>query len=149
MMTVSDKCNSAAQVELEDELLWHYLKTRQLGILDKLFGKTEPDSDNQASEQAVIVHFLYGIDRLDPLHQLGHELRELIDQACVGEYDGHEIAMDDSDGFLFMYGPNAELLFKTVIPLLEQTDFMKGAVATLRFGPPEIGVKEITVEIKG
>jgi hypothetical protein len=42
-----------------------------------------------------------------------------------------------------MYGPNAEVLFKTVKQTLEATDFMSGAKAKLRFGPPEDGVKEI------
>jgi len=65
----------------------------------------------------------------------------------VGEYDGHEIAVDYSDGFLYMYGPNAESLFEIVKPVLAATDFMKGATAKLRFGPPEDGVKELEVEI--
>lgn len=46
-----------------------------------------------------------------------------------------------------MYGPNAEKLFIAIKEELEKTDFMKGAIATLRFGPPEDGVKEIDVEI--
>lgn len=46
-----------------------------------------------------------------------------------------------------MYGPNAETLFNGINDTLIQTDFMKGAKAKLRFGPPEDGVKEITVEI--
>ena len=47
-----------------------------------------------------------------------------------------------------MYGPNAELLFKGIKSTLEKTRFLNGAEAVLRFGPPEEGVKEITVEIK-
>ncbi len=46
----------------------------------------------------------------------------------------HEINMDMSDGTLYMYGPDAESLFKIVKPILEQTDFTRGAWAILRFG---------------
>ena len=96
---------------------------------------------------SVIVHFNYGMDELDPLHDLECKLEKVIMENEVGEYDGHEIAMDGSDGFLYMYGFNAETLFKTVKPTLEATEFMKGATAQLRFGPPEDGVMEIEVEI--
>jgi len=69
-------------------------------------------------KQAVIVRFDYGLDGLDPLHNLESELIQVIAEKGVGEYDGHEIAMDDSDGILFMYGRNAEALFKAVLPTL-------------------------------
>lgn len=55
--------------------------------------------------------------------------------------------MDYSDGFLYMYGPNAETLFKTVKPILGSENFMKGAVATLRFGPPGEDTSRIEVVI--
>lgn len=98
-------------------------------------------------EQAVIVRFRYGINGLEPLHILENELEAAIDSASVGEYDGHEIAVDYSDGFLYMYGPNAELLFKTVEPILRSSEAIKNGVAKLRFGPPEDGVSEIEVEL--
>ena len=127
---------------------WPLLKPDNLGPFDKLFGKTKTDSSQQEPEQAVIIRFRYGIDALEPLHRLEKELEERIEKEGVGEYDGHEIATDYSDGFLYMYGSNAETLFKTVKPTLEKSDFMKGAMAKLRFGPPEDGVKEIQVKLK-
>ena len=105
--------------------------------------------DNQLTqEHAVIVHFNYEIKGLDSLFKLEDELEEVILEKKVGEYDGHEIAMDYSDGYLYMYGPNAETLFKAIKPTLEACNFMKGAKAIIRFGPPADGVKEIEVEIK-
>lgn len=118
-----------------------------MGIFDKFFGKKKNTLDDQNSEQAVIVQFLYGIDGLEPLHRLEEKLRNLINQKGVGEYDGHDIATDYSDGFLYMYGPDAETLFRAVRPELENTDFLKGAIAKLRFGPPEDGVREIKIPI--
>lgn len=122
-------------------------------IFDELFGKPtnrQPDhliDSIGKPEHAVIVYFNYGIEELEPLYQLEEKLGKIIADNNVGEYDGHEIAMDNSDGTLYMYGPNAEELFKAVKPTLEKTDFMRGATAKLRFGPPADGVSEIEVEI--
>ena len=52
------------------------------------------------------------------------------------------MAADGSDGFLYMYGPDADRLFAAVRPVLEGADFMRGARVTLRYGPPEDGVPE-------
>ena len=70
-----------------------------------------------------------------------------MEEKKVGEYDGNEIAVDYSDGTLFFYGPSAEKLFDAIKPILKQTNFMKDAKITLRFGPPEDGVKEITIDL--
>lgn len=99
------------------------------------------------SEHAVIVHFNYGIEELDPLFELCDKLEKVIEKENVGLFDGHEIAMDNSDGFLYMYGPNAETLFKTVRPTLKSSEFMKGATAVLRFGPAEKEASEIEVDV--
>ena len=101
----------------------------------------------QEQEHAVIVYFDYKMQNLNPLHSLADQLRKVISDNNVGEYDGHEMAVNYNDGIVFMYGPNAEKLFKVVKPILETVDFMKGATAKLRFGPPEDGVKEIEVQI--
>lgn len=124
-----------------------------MSLLRKLFGKNPKERElkteiNKDPEHAVIVYFDYGIERLEPIFQLGDKLEKVITVNSVGEYDGHEIAMDYSDGSLYMYGPDAEILFKTIKSTLEETKFLKGAVAKLRFGPPENGVKEIEVKIE-
>lgn len=62
-------------------------------------------------EQAVIVHFDFAADSLEPLHDFEEQLEAAIAEAEVGEYDGHEIAVDLSDGTLYMYGPDADALF--------------------------------------
>lgn len=98
-------------------------------------------------EHAVIINFIYGFESMDNLVELEYKLRSIISEKGVGEYDGYDIALDHSDGTLYMYGHNAEKLFLAIKEKLEKTDFMKGAMATLRFGPPEYGVKEIDVEI--
>ena len=118
-----------------------------MGIFDKLFGSKANGIETNNTEHAVIVSFIYGMDNLEPLHRLENELRKSIDKNSLGEYDGHDIAIDYSDGTLYMYGSNAEILFNGVRSILEKADFMKGANVTMRFGPPEDGVKEIKVII--
>ncbi len=120
-----------------------------MGFLDKLIGLKKNESVNNQTEveHAVIVQFDYEIEGMEELYKLSDRLESIIEENQLGEYDGHEMATDYSDGFLYMYGSNAETLFNGIKDTLEQTDFMKGAKAKLRFGPPEDGVKEITVVI--
>ena len=110
-------------------------------LLRKFFAK------KAAPEHAVIAQFNYNKEDLQPLHDLADRLEKEIEKRKIGVYDGHEIASDYSDGFVYMYGPNAEVLFKGVKDILESTDFMNGARVKLRFGPPEDGVKEIETKI--
>jgi hypothetical protein len=85
-------------------------------------------------KQSVLINFYYGYQELDELHSLESKLRILLYDKGIGELDGHEINMDGSDGTLFLYGHNAEELFKTIQPLLLQTPWMKKAEVYLRFG---------------
>ena len=98
-------------------------------------------------EHAVIVHFTYGSTDLSRLFELENKLEAAIEEAKIGEYDGNDVAVDGSDGYLYMYGTNADALFEVVRPILEATEFMKGAKAKLRYGPPADGVREVEVEI--
>jgi len=84
--------------------------------------------------QSIIIHFYYGVSSLDPLHALESKLRIALHNTGLGEHDGHEIAMDDSDGFLYLYGTNAEALFKFIRPILFTAPFMHRAEVNLRFG---------------
>jgi len=121
-----------------------------MGILNKIFGNKNnmvSKPNEKEIEHALIIHFTYGIEGMEKIYNLRDKLESVIKKNNLGEYDGHEIATDLSDGFLYMYGPNAETLFNGIKSILEKTDFLTGAKAKLRFGPPEDGTKEITVEI--
>lgn len=112
-----------------------------MGILTRLFGMPGPES--QAPEQAVIVTFKYGSTDLEPIFKLEKELEEAINIAAAGEFDGNEVAADGGDASLYMYGPDADVLFAAVRPVLEACPFMDGAMVRLRYGPPEDGVREM------
>jgi hypothetical protein len=98
------------------------------------------DGENQTTdpyEHAVIIYFNYGKEEDGPYWDLGMELEKIMRVNRLGVYDGHEIAMDNTDGSYYLYGSNAEAIFKAIKPTLEATDFMKGATAVLRFGKDE------------
>ena len=96
-------------------------------------------------EHAVIVHFQYGSTDLARLFALEDRLEKAIADAKAGEYDGNEVNVDGSDGFLYMYGPDADRLFEAVMPVLQQSEFMGGATVKRRYGPPADGVREVSV----
>jgi hypothetical protein len=74
---------------------------------------------------------------LDALLALEDELSEALEGTEIGEVDGHEVAIDGSDGFLFLYGPDADALFAAIEPILRKSPVMAGADATLRYGDPD------------
>jgi hypothetical protein len=118
-----------------------------MGIFSNLFGNKQA-AKSEEPEHAVIVRFQYGSTDLQRLFDLEERLEQAISAAGVGEFDGNDIAQDGSDGCLYMYGPDADTLFNAIGPVLQATDFMRGASVTLRYGPPEEGVPEIEKTIR-
>lgn len=104
-----------------------------MGLFD-LFRKAEPVAP--PPEHAVIVEFSYGSTDLKPIFELGDRLREAIESAGAGEYDGNEVEAVGASGSLYMYGPSADALFNVVGPILRTCPFMRGATVRLRYGPP-------------
>lgn len=98
-------------------------------------------------QHALMVRFDYGQTDLSRLFELEDQLTAAIETAGAGMFDGDEIAVDGSDGTLFMYGPDADRLFEVVRPILASTIVIRNIVATLRYGPPEDGVKKREVAI--
>jgi len=95
-------------------------------------------------EQAVIIEFDYGLDEDESFYDLSDKLRVLVEESGLGEYDGHEMAIDNSDGSFYLYGPDAKKLYEVIKETIEKTPFMNGANVMLRFGPPKVGVKTVS-----
>ncbi|MDO6803075.1 hypothetical protein Q4595_11505 [Wenyingzhuangia sp. 1_MG-2023] len=75
-----------------------------MGLFNKLFGNLEKAKpDIQQDEHAVIIYFNYGLDGMENLYELSNKLENIIKEKKLGEFDGHEIAVDLSDGTLYMY----------------------------------------------
>ena len=92
------------------------------------------DNSEKNKKQGVIIYFNYGHENLESLHELESKLRILLYNSGTGELDGHQMALDLLDGFLYLYGDSAEELFKTIKPALLATPFMRKAEINLRFG---------------
>ena len=118
-----------------------------MGLFDRLFGKRN-DQPAPVPEHAVIVRFKYGSTDLAPLFALEDELTEAILAAGAGVFDGNEVAAGGSEVSLYMYGPDADALFRAVGPALQASQLTKGARVTLRDGPPQDGVREAQVVLR-
>ncbi|MGF1619600.1 MAG: hypothetical protein ACFCUR_03175 [Rhodomicrobiaceae bacterium] len=113
--------------------------------------------ETMVSEQSVIVTFYKFAEKfwtedkqtLDPLFELEDDLEGILAGRELGELDGHEIAVDGSDGFLFLYGPDADALYSAIEPVLRASPVTQGGNATLRYGAyGQHNVRERYIEIK-
>lgn len=101
-----------------------------------------------ASDHAVIVHFEYGKRDWSEFFAYEEAIEKGIAAAHVGEYDGNELAVDGSDGFLYFYGPDGDKLLAVVRRLVLNAPFIKRAVATVRYGgAKDQSAREIKVEL--
>ena len=82
-----------------------------MGLLSKLFGSKNSGEDGP-SAQEVEVHFVYGSTNFQHVYALGDQIQLAINEAKVGEYDGHAIPADGSEGRYFIYGPDAEAIYQ-------------------------------------
>jgi hypothetical protein len=59
-----------------------------------------------------------GMEALDALLALQQQLTSAVEGAGVGEVDGNEIALDDSEGSLWVYGPDAKAMLKAALSVV-------------------------------
>jgi hypothetical protein len=116
-------------------------------MFQKIFGKKTTKA--KPVEHAVLVHIFYGKKDIAPLRQLEDQLQTAITQNNAGEFDGDEIAVDLSDAFLYMYGPDGDALFSLIKPILETCQISKGAEVMVRYGRPNSGAEEVKFVING
>ena len=107
-----------------------------MGLLNKLLGRTQSAN----LQEAVLIHFDLGFksngDRLgfDDMVDLEDTLIAVVERHQVGEVDGHEIG--SSDGTIFLYGPDADLMLEAIKPVLLTHPLCAGAQVVLRKGGP-------------
>ncbi|MEU7123517.1 hypothetical protein [Streptomyces zaomyceticus] len=103
-------------------------------IVSRLADTHEAESD---TEHAVIARYRLAADGLgepsqrEVIRQAKSRLAEGIEQADVGEFDGHEYG--GGEVFLYAYGPDAEALFAVMAPILHDIPF-RPAHVILRSG---------------
>jgi hypothetical protein len=117
-----------------------------MGLLSKLFGSKSTEKSGP-SAQEVEVHFLYGSTNFQYAYALGDQIQIAIAEAKVGEYDGHALPADGSEGRYFVYGPDAEAIFRVIAPVLEASPLMRGAKVTLHYGPRRWGTRKRVIRL--
>jgi hypothetical protein len=96
----------------------------------------------EMGEQALIIYLSdigrhaeeIELDPLDALLALQGQLAQAIERAGLGEVDGHEIALDDSEGSLYTYGPDAKAMLKAALPVLCPSVLAPGGTIKMRYG---------------
>lgn len=75
-----------------------------------------------------------GMEALDALLALQEQLASAVEGAGLGEVDGNEIALDDSEGSLWVYGPDAKAMLKATLSVVCRSPLAPGGQAILRYG---------------
>lgn len=115
-----------------------------LGCASVLACGPAPPSGGKAShvpEHAVIVHLklsnaAFGTkEEMDAIHALSDRLEAKILEARAGEFDGDEFGQGECT--LYMYGPNADLLFAAVEDEIRASPLSRGGWVIKRYGSAE------------
>jgi hypothetical protein len=103
--------------------------------------RTDSDSRVVAENQQALIVFLklsdaeYGqFEEREAAYRLEDALVEQVSKDDVGEYDGHEFGGGYTT--LFMYGPDANAIADTAIPIVRDHKPVSGSYAVKRYGPP-------------
>jgi hypothetical protein len=102
-----------------------------------------PTRASAAEEQALIVTLILS-DSDDPerIYALEDKLTAAIKKASAGEFDGDEFGKGTCT--LYMYGTDAERLYRTTIQVLRDYHPAKGSYLVKRFGKP--GARQERIE---
>jgi hypothetical protein len=77
------------------------------------------------------------------LETLENQLVEALDKSGVGEYDGNEFGPETVT--LFLYGPDADALFRVIEPVLTAYPLCSGARVVVRQGDPDVDGRTLTL----
>ena len=110
-----------------------------------LFRRT-PSPVPAGEDHAVLVHFPLSDDEFGSeaeratLGDLGDRLADVVARAGVGEFDGDEFG--NGEAVLYLYGPDAELLWQAVEPEV-QACAQRPAFAFVRPGGPDVEARRV------
>jgi hypothetical protein len=83
---------------------------------------------------AMMVHFDYYPKDRPEIHALEHRLASAIERANAGELGETETHIDGNDGYLYMYGPDADRLYRVTSPILRSSRLTAHAEVTKWYG---------------
>lgn len=82
---------------------------------------------------AVMVHFDYYPKDAARIRALERRLESAIKRAGAGELGESELHVDGNDGYLYMFGPDADRLYRASASILKSSRLMDGAEVTERY----------------
>ena len=110
-----------------------------MSFLDRFLKSKQGKPIAATEDQAVLLNFAN--EDLEGSIPLQDKLFELLKDSSVGEFDGNEVG--GGELVLFLYGPDAEALFKFIEPTLRAEEFCRGARAVIRWGGPQAPKREV------
>ncbi len=84
-------------------------------------------------------------EELAKIFELEDLISSFIEEHEVGEYDGNEVGQGEFT--MYMYGTDADVLFRSIQPVLQRSPLTHGGYAIKRYGPPEEEVREVRMEL--
>jgi tetratricopeptide (TPR) repeat protein len=93
-------------------------------------GKPTGNGDGEVLIELDGIHLPESVYRECDVATLENRLEEVLDMAGCGELDGHETGPENTT--LFLYGEDAEALFRAVDPILREYPLCRGARVTIR-----------------
>jgi hypothetical protein len=113
-----------------------------LNLLDRfLKSKNAISPITTVYEQAVLI-YIEG-EELDGSIPVQEALIDALEDNPIGMFDGNEVGGDQL--VLFLYGPDAELLFKFIETIVRADEFCNGARVVIRWGQPGAPQRELTL----
>lgn len=89
-------------------------------------------------QQAVIIYFRVAGDAHAPISGLVERLHDALSTSGTGACDGHETdLLDGDDAYVFLSGPDADVMYEAIRPVVEDCSLLRGGEVTLRYGGPD------------
>jgi hypothetical protein len=100
-------------------------------------GRAPDVASATAREEAVTIYFECRKGCWDPFFEFQTRLHNAIMRnSALGYYDGNLISLERADGVMYLYGPDANALYRFVWPFLLSAGFLSNVVVALRYGGP-------------
>ncbi|WP_232833317.1 hypothetical protein [Paraburkholderia kururiensis] len=99
-----------------------------------LAGRAAAEQTREPPGPVMMVHFDYYPKDRARIHALEQRLATAIKRAGAGELGETELHADGNDGYLYLYGPDADRLYAVTRPILRSSPLMAGAEVTTHYG---------------
>lgn len=95
-------------------------------------------------EQAVLLTVTGGLAGAD-LAELEDAFIEVVEEAGVGECDGHEQSLSTGDVVFYFYGSSADAIAIALAPMLASRSWPAGSRFVKRYGGPDSSEEEVAL----